>query len=138
MARIFEPTPKMERRWRKWVSSRPPNVRAVAERLNPWTLYRLNKTGDRATLISLTEHDDGAVTLTVAVTGQFNFTLFDREVFGINPADLEECDLPSESEMRGTVLTSTQVHDNIDALRVMVRPDLWTMGADGIARRKDN
>lgn len=64
-------------------------------------------------------------------------TRFDRSVFGIDPDDLEECDLPAPEERLGAALTQDEVGDNLDALRVMVRPDLFEMMPDGKARRKE-
>lgn len=124
--RIAEPTKKQEAGWKKWVASRPPNVRAVAERFEPWSLYRMKPTGQRVTIASFGEAEDGTVTLTVTVSGEFNFTLFDRQVFGINPDDLEPCDVPGPEELTGSLLNAQQVEDNIDNLRLMARPDLWS------------
>jgi hypothetical protein len=132
MARFTQPTKQQERGWRKWVKSRPPVVRAMAERFEPWSLYRMKSTGQRVTMCSFSE--DG--TLTVAVTGQFNHVMFDRQVFGVSPDDLEPCDLPVD-EMTGTVLTNDEVEANIDVMRVMVRPDLWTLDVNGKAVRKN-
>ena len=70
-----------------WVETRPPVVQALCERLPPDRLYRLKSSGHRVTLRSYCE--DG--TVTVNVTGQYNALAFDRYVFGIAPADLEEC-----------------------------------------------
>lgn len=119
MARHFEPTPAQEKNWSKFVASRPKKVRAVAEKFWPWELYRLKTTGSRVTLYSFGEHDDGSVTLTVNITGQFNLLTFDRQVFGIKPEDLEPCELPSKDEMLGAMLT----HDaDIEAFVDEVRP----------------
>ena len=134
MARIIEPTAKEKKAWTVWVASRPNNVRNVVERFDPWSLYRMKSTGHRVTIHSFSE--DG--TLTVNITGEFNTILFDRQVFGINPDDLEPCDLPDADEITGTVMTQEQVDENIDNLRVAVRPDLWTLGPDGKAVRKKN
>ena len=109
-------------------------VRANAERLPPWELFRMKTTGDRVTVYSYAEN--GAVT--VNLTAEFNLTLFERQVFGVNPADLEPCDLPAEDEIVGTVLTGEQVAGNIDTLRILLRPDLFTMGPNGKAVRKNN
>lgn len=135
MARIVEPTPEQERKWKKWVEGRPENVRSVAERFDPWSLYRLKSTGQRVTVYSFGEEKDGSVTLTVDITGEFNYIVFDRQVFGIDPNDLEPCDLPAADELLGTLLSPADVKDHIDALRVSVRPDLWKMGPDGKAVR---
>jgi hypothetical protein len=132
MARFMEPTDKQERGWAKWVHEQPPKVRAIAKRFDPWTLYRLKTTNQRVILLSISENN----TITVAVTGQFNLVTHERQVFGINPDDLEPCDLPAEDEMVGSAMTDDEVEENIDVLRVMVRPDLWYLNAEGKAVRK--
>ena len=130
--RFCQPTPAQEKGYRKWVRKLPAVARALAERFDPWTLYRLKSTGSRVTIQSFA--DDG--TMTVAVTGRFNLVTFERQVFGIAPDELEECDLPPADEPVGAALTHQEATDNLDALRVIVRPDLWTMGEDGKAVRK--
>lgn len=133
MARWMDPTPEQEKGLKDWLKSLPTKKAREAGRAVDWfTLYRLKSSGHRVTIRSVT--DEG--TLTVNVLAQFNFVLHERYVFGIDVADLEECDLPSEGELTGAVLTQEQASDNIDAIRVMVRPDLWVMGADGKAVRK--
>ncbi len=132
MARIGEPTKKQITGWRHWVASRPPCIRVVAERFDPWSLYRMRSTGQRVTVQSFSE--DG--TITVAVTGQFNAVLFDRDVFGVDPDDLEPCELPDADEVLGCALSGEGVAENIDALRVAIRPDLFVMDANGKAKRK--
>lgn len=132
MTRWTEPTAEDEASWNEFVRTRPDVVRRIAERLKPWELYRLKTTGQRVTLYSISE--DG--TVTVDITGEYNATLFDCQVFGINPDDLEPCDLPASGEVTGTMMTPEQVDDNIDALRVAIRPDLFVLDKDGIAQRK--
>lgn len=61
--------------------------------------------------------EDG--TMTVDVTGQYNKLTFDRRVFGIQPEDMEECDLPGDQEELGTVLTDRK---DIDAFINAIRP----------------
>jgi len=133
MARISEPTKAEERDWKRWVAKRPAVVKAICERLDPWTLYRMKPTGDRVTLYSASE--DG--TVTVNVLAEFNLTMFERRVFGIDPDDLEPCELPAPEEPVGAMLSGEEVDDNIDVLRAMARPDLWAMGDDGKAKRKN-
>src|SRR5262245_52877430 len=106
MARIHEPTSEEEAGWKEWVASRPPAVRKVAERFDPWTLYRMKSTGHRVTLYSFGEGRDGCkVSLTVNVLGAFNLVTFERRVFGIDPDDLEPCDLPEANEPVGAAFT---------------------------------
>ena len=113
MARFYEPTAKQVKGWAKWVAKRPPVVRAVAERFNPWTLYRLDD--HRVTLVSFSE--DG--TVTVAVTRHFNAVVFERQVFGIDPDRLVECDLPGENEMVG-VLIPNPTEDDFAEIREII------------------
>lgn len=103
--------------WDTWVASRPPVVQELCALLPPDRLYLLKTTNQRVTLISYSEDR----TVTVAVTGEFNALTFDRQVFGINPEDLEECDLPIDGEPLGAVLTEPQdVDDFIDATRSFI------------------
>ena len=103
MARFREPTPEERDAWDAWVAERPEPIRKVAERFDPWSLYRLKTSGHRVTLYSLYEVEGGAIQLTVSVTGQYNVVAFERNVFGINPDDLEECELPLPGEPVGNV-----------------------------------
>ena len=119
MAVIETPTPDMIAEYQAWLAGRPPQVRAVAERFRPWELYRLKTSKHRVIVLSFGETMDGRVELTVLVSGQFNAVMFDRQVFGINPDDLEPCELPTEDEVLGTMMTPEEVDENIDALRAM-------------------
>lgn len=110
MARHYEPTPEDVEGYQQWLAERPPEVRAVAERFNPWTLYCYKLTGQRVFFLGCDEvrRVGGGpieVTVRIGVTGQFNLVAFDRNVFGVKPDDLEECDLPSPDEPVGAFLT---------------------------------
>jgi hypothetical protein len=132
MARFHEPTAGEVKSWRRWVKGRPPKVRAMAERFEPWSLYQLKTTNHRVTVASFSE--DG--TMTVDITAEFNLLDFERQVFGIKPEDLEPCDLPAPDEALGALFSNENIDDHIDELRVRIRPDLWAMGEDGVAVRK--
>ena len=104
--------------WAAWVASRPPIVRDLCAALPPDRLYLLKTSGHRGTVVSYSE--DG--TVTVAVTGEYNALMFDRQVFGIKPEDLEECDLPCDDDPLGTILTEREDVDTfIDAVHPGVR-----------------
>lgn len=108
MAILFELD---EAEFQEWLEGRPAIVREIAERLRPDKLYRLKTTGQRVTMYSINE--DG--TVTVDVTGRFNLIAFDRQVFGINPDDLEECDLPAPNELLGTLLNEEETVQFLEA-----------------------
>src|SRR5579862_6161244 len=97
MAHWFTPTEKEKTGYAKWVESRPAMVREVAARFAPWILYRMKSTGHRVLVKSFGEWEHG-VSLTVVVDGRFNRLAFERNVFGVEPDDLEECDLPPLGE----------------------------------------
>lgn len=101
MARYHEPTPAQEARWREWVASRPDEVRAVAERFTPWDLYRLKTTGQLVVVRGFAEPNapNEAVTLTVIAPQEFNVVPADIMVLGIDPADMEPCELSSRDEV---------------------------------------
>ena len=107
MAILFELD---EQEWRRWVDSRPLAVRAIAERLRPNRLYRMKNTGQRVTMYSISENG----TVTVDVTGQFNLIDFERQVFGVDPNNLEECDLPASDEPVGVTCTGEEANLLID------------------------
>jgi hypothetical protein len=79
--------------WKDWVSGRPGVVRDLCERYPPDRLYLLKTTGQRVTILSYFENG----TVRVEVSSDWNLVFFNREVFGIDPSDLEECDLPDEN-----------------------------------------
>lgn len=101
--RHTEPTPEQIEGYKKWVAERPERVRKVAERLDPWTLYRLKTSNQRVCLLGFDEEQDGRVTVRITVSGEFNLVTFERDVFGIDPDDLEECDLPGPNEQVGSL-----------------------------------
>lgn len=108
----MEPNDEARRAWEEWVAERPDAVRAVAERFDPWTVYRLKGSGHRVTIHGFQKEETGdgsdRVTLTVIVSGAFNRVIFDRRVFGIPPEDLTECDLPGADEVLGTELVDPE------------------------------
>lgn len=121
-----------ERDWKEWVAQLPTaEARSAGEKVNPWTLYRMKSTGHIVNVVSI--FDDG--TVTVFVGGDFNLVMFEREVFGIDVNDLEPCEIP-EGKTTGALLSPSEVDANMDALRVLIRPDLWVMGEDGKAVRQ--
>lgn len=93
--------------WLGWVAERPPVIQDLCRRFPPDTLYRLKTSNHRVTIHSYSE--DG--TMTVSVRGEFNLVSFERNVFGVKPEDLEECDLPSPDDSTGAVLSTQQEID---------------------------
>lgn len=104
MANWFEPTDNDRAGWAEWVAQRPEKVRVVAEKFEPWKLYRLKSSSHRVTIVSFDQPKDESqpVTLKVHVSGDFNRVAFERTVFGILPEDLEECELPGQDEPLGS------------------------------------
>lgn len=101
MANIYEPTAEQIAGYNEWAANLPEGARAAAQALVPWKLYRLDPAGQRVVVHSIS--DDG--TVTVAVLGEFNRVTFERNVFGVAPFSLTECDLPGPDEELGAVLT---------------------------------
>ena len=117
MARYTEPTPEQEAAYHVWVAERSPQVRAVAERFDPWSLYRLTTTGHRVIVKAFNEAADGSVTLRVGVHAQFNAVMFEYDVFGIPASELEPCPLPDSDEIVGAALTQDEARTYMDVLR---------------------
>jgi len=98
--------------WDKWVKSRPKNIQILCKKLPPDRLYKIKSTGQRVTILSYSEDN----TVKVDITGEYNLLPFNREVFGIQPDDLEECDCPEE-EILGVTLTNKEAEDYINNLK---------------------
>lgn len=95
MAKVVEWTPEQRAAWDEWLSDRPQVIKDLAEKYPPYNLYRMGN--HRVTLYSYSE--DG--TVTVNVTGEYNRVLFSRQVFGVDPSRIVECDLPAHGEDLG-------------------------------------
>ena len=89
--------------WAAEVATFPPLVQELCNQLPPDRLYRMKSSGHRVTINAY--NIDG--TVIVDVTGKYNFVLFERRVFGVFPADFEECELPA-GERLGVQLTNPE------------------------------
>ena len=102
----FEPTQEQIDGYAEWVAQRPESIRKVIDdlKLTPWTLYKLKTTGQRVTVGAFSEPEvGGKVTCIISVLGEFNLVCHERSVFGIDPYDLEECDLPGPDDPVGNL-----------------------------------
>jgi hypothetical protein len=95
--------------WEEWVKTRPPAVKELCRKLPPDRLYRLKNRDVLVTIVSYSEDN----TVTVSITGEYNVLAFDREVFGVNPKHLKECNLPKEGEIIGTPLTGFKEYSHL-------------------------
>lgn len=92
MARIVEVTPEEEDAFRDWAEAAHPAVFALSKVVDPWSLYRMKATGQRVMVASFCED----ATVVVRALGRLNNMAVDFEVFGVEVADLEPCDMPLE------------------------------------------
>ena len=83
----------------KWLADRPQVIKDLAKRFPPNVLYQMKDTGHRVFVRGYSE--DG--TLIVHIGGQLNRVMFERDVFGVPPEKLEECDFPPEDEPVGAL-----------------------------------
>jgi hypothetical protein len=88
----------------EWLEGRPEIIQKLAAKCPPGRLYLLKTSNHRVFPYSYSE--DG--TITVVVSGDYSAVMFERRVFGINPDDLVECDLPDDNEVLGTMLTEEE------------------------------
>ena len=81
--------------WAAWVASRPKVIRDMIDKFNlhPTKVYLLKTSGLCVLVHSLQENGTISVNIVKEMNPQKVF-MTERSVFGINPADLEECDLP--------------------------------------------
>ncbi len=90
--------------FREWLADRPTIIKELGLKCPPDRLYRFKHSGTRLTVRGYQE--DG--TLIINVSGQYNRIMFERDVFGVPPEDIEECDFPPEDEEIGVVLTDEE------------------------------
>lgn len=103
-----------EKMFAEWVATRPDCIKELIAKLPPDRLYLLKSSNHRVTIYSYNE--DG--TVSVSVSGDYNRVIFERNVFGVKPEDLEECDLPSDDEPVGAILTDDNDIDRmVDIMR---------------------
>lgn len=103
MAKWINHTASQKDMYAQWVAARPEVIRKMIadHNLQFDTLYRRKSNDKRVILHSFNE--DG--TVTVSVICEYNPEtmlpggIFNRHVFGVDPADLEECDLPDGVEV---------------------------------------
>ncbi len=114
MAKVFELTAEQQQEADEWLKSRPPVIQELYAKCPADRLYLLKTSGHRVTIFSYSEGG----TLTVTVSGDFNQVMFERNVFGIKPEDLEECDLPGPGEEVGVAL---KTQEEVDAYLDIVR-----------------
>lgn len=110
MADVCEVTDEMVAKYERWIQSDDFSEAAAANarRFPPWKLFRMQDTGQRVTTLAFA--DDG--TIRVLVSGEYNFLVFERQVYGIDPNNLEECDLPLPNERLGVILTTDEELDS--------------------------
>ncbi len=86
MAELFE----LDDEFYDWYNGRPDVIKAMIDKTPINRLYRLKTTGQIVFIFSYKE----CGTVTVTVPAEYNFPhLTTYNVFGINPDDLEECEL---------------------------------------------
>ena len=118
-------TAKEKKEWNGKVKKQPKHVRDIASKLDPWKLYRLKSTGDRVIVLGFNEGEENGVTVRVEINAKYNLVPFERNVFGIDPNDIEECDLPGPNERLGDLgFTIKQYKDFMSQQKKKVKKPL--------------
>lgn len=115
MKKLFEMTQEDQAEHDAWVESRPPVVKEIARKLDPQYCYLLKTSNQFVTMYSISENG----TVTVNVLAALNPGLdFERQVFGVDPDDLQAVDVPGHFDPeRKPLLTDRQdVKDYCDML----------------------
>jgi hypothetical protein len=83
-----EVTDDMHAAWQEWLDERPPHVRVVAEKFNPWDMYRLTTTGQRVRILGFHETEGDDVGVYIYAEHESLGPISGRNVFGIDPTTL--------------------------------------------------
>lgn len=89
--------------WLEWTATRPPEIRAVAEKFPAYHCYRSNKSRGHYIITAYTE----GVPVTVKIAHGADSFLPGVEVFGVDPEELVVCDCrewewPSQAQADAT------------------------------------
>lgn len=91
MAEVYVMSDEQKQLWAEWVAERPPVIKALCERFSPNRLYRHKVTKQLVTLSAFFEDN----TVEMIVSRRLNDGITpSRKVFGVEPDNLEEADLP--------------------------------------------
>jgi hypothetical protein len=104
--RYHDPSQKQLTAWDDYKGTLSEIGRAVADTVDPWTLYLIQETGQRVHVVEV--GNDG--TLVVAVDKRFNPGCVERNVFGILRSDLSPIDEINDVKMLKAELLS-KLHD---------------------------
>jgi hypothetical protein len=117
MAQLEDLSPEQQAELNEWAESCPPVIQELLTRVKPNRLYLNKPTQQRGYAVAWNENG----TVTLAFIGKYNgpdVLDFDRNVFGLTPEELEECDLPSPDEQLGARLTDPKdILSHINDLR---------------------
>jgi hypothetical protein len=101
----YEPEERHRASFEEWRAALPEDLRKVAERFHPWTLYRLKSTGHYVAFHMINGPNDispsmGKITVQVSIPVEANRgrVTENRIVFGVDPDDLEEIEALPEGD----------------------------------------
>lgn len=106
MARWMNPTRKDVLEVNQKLKDRPRNVRAIAKKLDFFSLYWLQPVQSHVIIYSV--EDDGSIT--VSATREYNHLVYDVLIFGVDLEDLHTCEIPSRAREQGADGTSRTWH----------------------------
>lgn len=75
-----------------WLATRPQAIQDLGARFRPWKWYRLHQ--HRCRVLAFSEDSTMRVAITQAMNPEHPLVM-DREVFGVGPDTLKECDAPT-------------------------------------------
>jgi len=105
--RWYEPTEDQAAEWNAWIAERPECVRRIAERFEPWVLYRLTTTGQRCSVLAFAENGTVRIQAEHPALGEISAV----EVFGIEPETLvpwTEADEPAYAPMTTSIFARAE------------------------------
>lgn len=121
MEKRYQPTEAERKQLAEWIESRPPAVKEVAKKLNPFTCYRLKDNPGHYSLYSILE-PKGTGPCTVTIIHGHDSYLAGIRVFDINPDDLASCNCgqwesPTDQDILDRELELPAMRDAIRALK---------------------
>ena len=75
--------------WQEWLKTRPPKVKKVAEKLDPFQKFKVKTTGQIGRIVGFSESGNKVFVRMVALSGPPRPIPYPFEVFGMSADDFE-------------------------------------------------
>jgi hypothetical protein len=131
----IEPTKEQLAEWDAWVATRPPIIRPLAGRFQPWICLRDRETGNGHYIVTALEEPEGDGPATIRIAHGADSFMPGFQVFGVDPDTLTPCGCgewawPSEEQADASMARVDAFKDAAADAGLKILPGLKLVPAD--------